>query len=94
MITLSAFRHWLAHARPGEAFIYHTGDLQYDRGSNPQIEQSDATMLGRVADAAYLSYLDGDVILHQKRKGKSEWDYICTRRQRSRPRRIEPRKWK
>lgn len=82
--AVSRFRYWLAFARPGDTYIYHTGLLSVDRlelstdaaGVVHYLPVEPFDSLAReVSEAASR----GQVYLVQRRKGPAEYLYITQR---------------
>lgn len=78
------FDKWVANAPPGRRLVYHHGFLCHDRSK--QIWQGRVPTthywepIHSIALAAKAAYLNGDVLLTQRRRGDGDFDYIATKR--------------
>lgn len=83
--TPKDLQKWIASSHKGEHFIYHTGHLVHDRKHRVYLATSGAYTtievkpLGDIADAAYHAYLDGFVVLAQKRLAEDVFQYLAIR---------------
>ena len=89
----SGFLRFLMEGKRGERYVYHTGELAYDRGGivvNLKKMTKGQTFYQRVmtaaslhadamADHAWQAHRRGDVLLCQKRKDDKRLDYIAVK---------------
>lgn len=71
MKKYSSLKKFVAEAKRGEQFIYHTGNLAIDRQKTSIIDEA--------ASLALDLYLKGSVELCQRRVAKNIYDYIAVR---------------
>lgn len=73
---LNEFHKWFDKAKRGERFVYHTGDLAFDRyvpmAKEPTPEKR---ALGLLADMAYELYVQREVMLVQKKIDFKVYEY-------------------
>lgn len=75
------FKSWLKDGKPGEAFVYHEGDLAVERFNTRRMKDGRiftvTTRVAEVADAAWQAYEDDLVILVQKRLDVHRYQYLA-----------------
>ena len=73
---LNEFNHWFNKAKRGERFVYHTGDLSFDRyvplAKEPTPEKRELSLL---ADMAYELYVQREVLLVQRKIDFKLYEY-------------------
>lgn len=75
MLSRTTFTDQLVNAQPGQAIIYHTGSLMYDRLRGPMFQTVHGTAL-----AAWEAYEAGLVILTQHKIAPLRYDYLAIKR--------------
>jgi hypothetical protein len=78
VIREKAFLKWLGEAQPGNRITYHVGHLATDRVHGlSQLSEARCRELGRIADRAMESVLQGRLHLVQERRGKDVTAYLA-----------------
>ncbi len=77
----ASFIHWVSKARKGEKAVYYDGFLMMDRERFLQagglVDQFPQKI--KAARVAWKAYMDGHVLLVQKRKDACSYEYIAIR---------------
>jgi hypothetical protein len=76
-----AFSYWLKTAKSGDAIIYYNGFLMRDREAFLRAGGFADNFPARIkaAVAAWRAYMNGDVVLVQKRMDAHEYHYIAVK---------------
>jgi hypothetical protein len=77
LISLAAFRAWLARAKPGERLEYHRGFLTIDRSSASRHAERERRALAKLADVALNAAEADRVHLVQRRNGPADFTYLA-----------------
>lgn len=79
--TEATFHYWLRGAKKGERVVYYDGFLMRDREqaikSGFFVEQFPPRI--KTAILAWKAYMNGEVVLTQKKRGFGEYEYIATK---------------
>jgi hypothetical protein len=79
-LTINQLSDALLAAPPGAAIIYATGDLNTDRYRSRERKNANEAELVGVDNFAWESYLNGRVLLTQRKLASSRYQYIATKR--------------
>lgn len=84
-MTLGNIHFWLLHARPGQRYAYHRGDLAVDRDpEHPEIKRDlvareRAAQVHETANTVAEAAACGKVALFRKRVGPGAFEYFAVK---------------
>lgn len=77
----AGFIYWMSKARPGEKAVYYDGFLMMDRerflNAGGTVDMFPQAI--KAARVAWKAYMDGRVVLVQKKKDACSYEYIAVR---------------
>lgn len=80
MLTRLKFREWVRSAKRNERLVYYRGYLARDIGPEDRYQRTDDQHdLALLADAVRECAAKGQVLLFQKKNGKTNFDYYAVR---------------
>ncbi len=79
--TEDSFAHWLYKAKKGEKVMYFDGFLMYERQKFVMagIPKEGFPQKIKAATAAWRAYLEGLVVLVQRKRDEGEYEYIAVK---------------